>query len=69
MKKVLDKWTEKEFKSFKEMAVLQNRSDNVNINLAKLSMEGPTIQWFNLLRETEAPITWAIFKRAPVFLR
>jgi len=25
-------------------------------------MEGPTIHWFNRLKETETSFTWAIFK-------
>lgn len=34
------------------------------MRLAKLSMEGATIHWFNLLRETEDELTWSKLKRA-----
>ncbi|KAJ8749734.1 hypothetical protein K2173_012285 [Erythroxylum novogranatense] len=34
------------------------------IKLALLSMEGPTIHWFNLLRETETDLCWETFKKA-----
>lgn len=32
--------------------------------MAKLGMEGATIHWFNLLRETEDELTWSKLKRA-----
>jgi len=43
---------------------VQNISDAVKVKLAKLSMEGATIHWFNLLRETEDHLSWSIFKQA-----
>lgn len=37
---------------------VQGTSEEVKIRLAKMSMEGATIQWFNLLRETKNELTW-----------
>lgn len=31
---------------------VQDTSDEVKVRLAKLSMDDPTIYWFNLLKET-----------------
>jgi len=36
----------------------------VKVRLAKLSMEGATIHWFNLLCETDDDLTWVKLKRA-----
>jgi len=43
---------------------VQNISNAVKVKLAKLNMEGATIHWFNLLRETEDHLSWSIFKQA-----
>lgn len=43
---------------------VQGISEEVKVKLAKLSMEGPTIHWFNLLRETEEDLTWEKLKQA-----
>ncbi|KAE9602911.1 putative succinate dehydrogenase (quinone) [Lupinus albus] len=43
---------------------VQGTSEEVKVRLAKLSMEGATIHWFNLLRATEKDLTWARMKRA-----
>lgn len=43
---------------------VQGTSEEVKIRLAKLSMEGATIHWFNLLRETEDDLTWLKLKQA-----
>ncbi|CAJ2651202.1 unnamed protein product [Trifolium pratense] len=43
---------------------VQNTSDEMRVKLARLSMEGPTIHWFNLLRETEDDLSWEKLKKA-----
>lgn len=45
---------------------VQGTSEEVKVRLAKLSMEGATIHWFNLLRETEDDLTWLKLKEALV---
>lgn len=45
---------------------VQNTVEDVRIKLAMLSMEGSTIHWFNLLRETEELVTQDKFKKALV---
>lgn len=42
---------------------VQNLTEEVK-ELAKLSMDGPTIHWFNLLNETEDHLTWLKLKQA-----
>lgn len=42
---------------------VQGTSEEVKIRLAKLSMEGATIHWFNLLRETDDDLTWLKLKQ------
>lgn len=43
---------------------VQNTSDDMRVKLARLSMEGATIHWFNLLKETEDELSWEKLKRA-----
>ncbi|GAU17045.1 hypothetical protein TSUD_105440 [Trifolium subterraneum] len=43
---------------------LQNTPDELKVKLSRLSMEGPTIHWFNLLMETEDELSWEKLKRA-----
>lgn len=43
---------------------VQNTSDDMRVKLARLSMEGSTIHWFNLLMETEDELSWEKLKRA-----
>ncbi|KAK2455764.1 hypothetical protein QL285_003186 [Trifolium repens] len=43
---------------------VQETSEEVKVRLAKLSMEGTTIHWFNLLRDTENNLTWTRLKQA-----
>lgn len=43
---------------------VQNTSDDMRVKLARLSMEGATIHWFNLLKETENELSWEKLKRA-----
>jgi hypothetical protein len=43
---------------------VQGTTEEVKVRLAKLSMEGTTIHWFNLLRETEDNLTWLKLKQA-----
>lgn len=43
---------------------VQQSSEEMKLRLAKLSMEGATIHWFNLLRETEDQLTWTTLKQA-----
>ncbi|PNX99328.1 retrotransposon-related protein [Trifolium pratense] len=43
---------------------VQNTADEMRVKLARLSMEGPTIHWFNLLRETEDDLSWEKLKKA-----
>jgi len=43
---------------------VQGSSEEVKVRLAKLSMEGATIHWFNLLCETDDDLTWVKLKRA-----
>lgn len=43
---------------------VQNTPDEMRVKLSRLSMEGSTIHWFNLLRETEDDLSWEILKRA-----
>jgi len=43
---------------------IQNVFDNNKVKLTKLSMEGSTIHWFNLLFETEDHLSWAMLKQA-----
>lgn len=43
---------------------VQGSSEEVKVRLAKVCMEGATIHWFNLLRETEDNLTWTKLKQA-----
>ncbi|MCI08148.1 retrotransposon gag protein, partial [Trifolium medium] len=43
---------------------VQNTSEDMKVKLSRLSMEGPTIHWFNLLLETEDDLTWVKLKKA-----
>jgi hypothetical protein len=43
---------------------VQGTSEEVKVRLAKLSMEGTTIHWFNLLRDTKNNLTWTRLKQA-----
>ncbi|MCH79746.1 enzymatic polyprotein [Trifolium medium] len=43
---------------------VQNTSDDMRVKLARLSMEGSTIHWFNLLMETEDDLSWEKLKRS-----
>ncbi|XP_050874662.1 uncharacterized protein LOC127077172 [Lathyrus oleraceus] len=43
---------------------VQNTSDDMRVKLARLSMEGSTIHWFNLLMETKDELSWEKMKRA-----
>jgi hypothetical protein len=43
---------------------VQNTADDMRVKLARLSMEGSTIHWFNLLMETEDLLTWERLKKA-----
>ncbi|MCH86025.1 Ty3/gypsy retrotransposon protein, partial [Trifolium medium] len=43
---------------------VQNTTDDMRVKLARLSMEGSTIHWFNLLMETEDELSWEKLKRA-----
>lgn len=42
---------------------VHNTSDEMKIKLARLCMEGSTIHWFNLVRESEEHLSWDSFKR------
>ena len=42
---------------------VQNTTDEMRVKLARLSMEGSTIHWFNLLMETEDNLSWEKLKR------
>ena len=42
---------------------VQNTSDDMRVKLARLSMEGSTIHWFNLLMETEDELSWEKLKQ------
>jgi hypothetical protein len=43
---------------------VQQTTDQMRVKLARLSMEGATIHWFNLLLETEDELTWAKLKKS-----
>lgn len=43
---------------------VQGTSEYVKIKLTDLSMDGHTIHWFNLLKETKDSLTWLKLKRA-----
>lgn len=43
---------------------VQNTSEEMRVKLTRLSMEGSTIHWFNLLMETEDELSWEKLKRA-----
>jgi hypothetical protein len=45
---------------------VQNTMDEMCVKLARLSMEGSTIHWFNLLMETEDELSWEKLKRAMI---
>lgn len=45
---------------------VQRTSEEVRIQLAKLSMEGPTIHWFNIWRESAKELSWENFKDAMI---
>ncbi|WVZ24369.1 hypothetical protein V8G54_002913 [Vigna mungo] len=42
---------------------VQGSIEEVKVRLAKLSMEGATIHWFNLLQEAEVGLSWTKLKR------
>ncbi|MCI37642.1 retrotransposon gag protein, partial [Trifolium medium] len=41
---------------------VQKTLDEMRVKLSRLSMEGPTIHWFNLLLETEDDLSWEKLK-------
>ncbi|MCH82977.1 Ty3/gypsy retrotransposon protein, partial [Trifolium medium] len=43
---------------------VQQTPDEMRVKLSRLSMEGPTIHWFNLLMETEDHLTWEKLKKS-----
>lgn len=43
---------------------VQGSSEEVKVKLAKLSMDGSTIHWFNLLNETKDALTWPKLNQA-----
>ncbi|MCI18277.1 pentatricopeptide repeat-containing protein, partial [Trifolium medium] len=43
---------------------VQKTPDEMRVKLSRLSMEGPTIHWFNLLLETEDDLSWEKLKRS-----
>ncbi|RHN51831.1 putative succinate dehydrogenase (quinone) [Medicago truncatula] len=43
---------------------VQNTPDDMRVKLSRLSMEGPTIHWFNLLMETEDDLSREKLKKA-----
>ncbi|XP_058771346.1 uncharacterized protein LOC131644773 [Vicia villosa] len=43
---------------------VQNTSEEMKVKLCRLSMEGATIHWFNLLLETEDDLSWEKLKKA-----
>lgn len=43
---------------------VQKTSEEMRVKLARLSMEGTTIHWFNLLMETEDELSWEKLKKA-----
>ncbi|PNX70933.1 pentatricopeptide repeat-containing protein, partial [Trifolium pratense] len=43
---------------------VQQTPDEMRVKLARLSMEGPTIHWFNLLMETEDFLSWEKLKKS-----
>ncbi|MCI19842.1 retrotransposon gag protein, partial [Trifolium medium] len=43
---------------------VQNTTEEMRVKLARLSMEGATIHWFNLLMETEDHLTWEKLKKS-----
>ncbi|GAU21227.1 hypothetical protein TSUD_11450 [Trifolium subterraneum] len=43
---------------------VQNTPEDLKVKLSRLSMEGPTIHWFNLLMETEDDLSWEKLKKA-----
>ncbi|MCH83606.1 pentatricopeptide repeat-containing protein [Trifolium medium] len=43
---------------------VQQTPDEMRVKLSRLSMEGPTIHWFNLLMETKDQLSWEKLKKA-----
>ncbi|PNX63439.1 pentatricopeptide repeat-containing protein, partial [Trifolium pratense] len=43
---------------------VQQTPEEMRVKLSRLSMEGPTIHWFNLLMETEDHLSWEKLKKA-----
>ncbi|PNY02722.1 retrotransposon-related protein [Trifolium pratense] len=43
---------------------VQQTPDEMRVKLSRLSMEGPTIHWFNLLMETEDQLSWEKLKKS-----
>lgn len=43
---------------------VQNTTEEMRVKLARLSMEGSTIHWFNLLMETEDNLSWEKLKKS-----
>ncbi|PNY15662.1 retrotransposon-related protein [Trifolium pratense] len=43
---------------------VQHTTEEMKVKLARLSMEGSTIHWFNLLLETEDDLSWIKLKKA-----
>lgn len=43
---------------------VQNTPEEMRVKLSRLSMEGSTIHWFNLLMETEDDLSWEKLKKA-----
>ncbi|WVZ23343.1 hypothetical protein V8G54_001887 [Vigna mungo] len=45
---------------------VQGSTEEVKARLAKLSMEGATIHWFNLLQEAEVGLSWTKKRKMPI---
>ncbi|PNX66761.1 pentatricopeptide repeat-containing protein [Trifolium pratense] len=45
---------------------VQGTADEMKVKLSRLSMEGSTIHWFNLLLETEDDLSWEKLKKAMI---
>ncbi|PNX78598.1 pentatricopeptide repeat-containing protein [Trifolium pratense] len=43
---------------------VQNTPDALRVKLSRLSVDGPTIHWFNLLLETEDDLSWEKLKKS-----
>ncbi|GAU36129.1 hypothetical protein TSUD_292890 [Trifolium subterraneum] len=45
---------------------VQQTPEELRVKLSRLSMDGPTIHWFNLLMETEDELSWEKLKKAMI---